>query len=583
MFSKDDFRTIKNLSTDPSIYITKPDKGNGVVILNIREYISKMENTLSDPTKFQKIVDDERKLTIRLEDKVNNALRTLKGKGSINEDFYKRAFISGSQLGSMYGLPKVHKPNVPVRPILSACNTHNFKLGKQLVPILSHLAANEYTLNNSYEFCTLMQQFPDADTYFMCSFDVESLYTNVPLAETINIVLDRLFEEGPDSIFNGFSRSDFRKLLQLSLQDTYFKFNNSVYKQVDGLAMGSSVSPIIANIFLNHFETVHLNSCPPEIKPTLYRRYLDDTFILFRSEMQARAFFDYFSEKHDSIKFTIETEQNESLSFLDVKVTKQNNKFITSVYRKATFTGLGTNYFSCINEVYKVSCIRTLIHRAFKICSSYQSFHEEVEFLKTFFTNNNFPMKLINKVIKHFLNKQFDPRQTVIGAPKQKIFFELPYIGSQTTKLTSEVISVLGKIFPQILPCFYFRSTCTIGQLFKKKDTPDQMLRTSVVYKYDCHCCQRCYIGSTSLQMFRRCAQHQGVSFRTGQHLTKPDKSSIRDHCMQHDHPFKLANFSIVDSTFDSQDIKILESIHIHCSKPTLNDYARASGLFIVS
>lgn len=83
--------------------------------------------------------------------------------------------------------------------------------------------------------------------------------------------------------------------------------------------------------------------------------------------------------------------------------------------------------------------------------------------------------------------------------------------------------------------------------------------------------------------VLRSCVQHKGVFFKNGQQLTKPDESFIRDHCMQNYRSFKLANFTITDSTFDSQDIKILESIHILSSKPTHNDYSRAAGLLMVS
>ena len=52
-----------------------------------------------------------------------------------------------------------------------------------------------------------------------------------------------------------------------------------------------------------------------------------------------------FNKKHEKIKFTHELEHNNSLAFLDVKVTKVDNKFVTGVYRKPTFTGLGTSFF----------------------------------------------------------------------------------------------------------------------------------------------------------------------------------------------------------------------------------------------
>lgn len=98
--------------------------------------------------------------------------------------------------------------------------------------------------------------------------------------------------------------------------------------------MGSPLSPIVANIFLNHFEVLHLRNCPANIKPQLYRRYLDDTFIIFENENQALQFYTYINSKHPNIKFTFEGEIERKLPFLDVTVTRNVGSYETSVFRK---------------------------------------------------------------------------------------------------------------------------------------------------------------------------------------------------------------------------------------------------------
>jgi len=136
------------------------------------------------------------------------------------------------------------------------------------------------------------------------------------------------------------SKDEFVKLLELTLNDTYFRFGSQLFKQTQGLAMGSCISPIAANIFLNHFETQYLTTCPDNCKPKLYKRYLDDTFIVFENADKAKKFYNYVNSLHQSIKFTMEKEENATLSFLDVCVTRQDNQFVTSIFRKKTFTGL---------------------------------------------------------------------------------------------------------------------------------------------------------------------------------------------------------------------------------------------------
>ena len=292
---------------------------------------------------------------------------------------------------------------------------------------------------------------------------------------------------------------------------------------------------------------------------------------------------DFINSKHSNIKFTHEGESQQCLPFLDVKVKRENNKFVTSVFRKSTFTGLGTNYFSNTAIKYKISSLFTLLHRAFSICSSYSLFHEEVLFLRNYFTKNCFPTKLFNCSLKKFLNQKYQPKLLIHTVPKQKLYIQLPFIGVQTEKLTAELKALLCHYYPHIHSCFYFKNKFTIGSFFKRYEHPELLLRSRIVYKYTCHCCTQCYIGSSTLQMFRRVAQHKGVSFRTNRPLSKPDISSIREHCDSKNHAFRTDNFSILASCQINHNLKLLESLYIHNNKPVLNKNKVATPLHIVT
>ena len=535
LFNKSHLQAVKSLSSNKSIHVTKPDKGQGVVILNSNDYKNKVLDVINDTNTFSIVDIPEQQLIIKLEDKLNNQLRKLKSANRISESMYSATYSSGSNIGYLYGLPKVHKPNCPIRPILSACTSHNFQLSKAIIPYISHLASNEYTLNNSHDFATAIQKVNNADKLYMCSLDIVSLYTNIPVQESIELILNTIYANGVTQ-HKGLERADFKKLLELVLNDSYFNFDKTVYKQIAGLAMGSAASPVIANVFLNHFETTVLNNCPADFKPKFYRRYLDDTFLLFDNEEQARLFLDFINSKHNNINFTFEGEDNQCLPFLDVVVSRTGGNFATSVFRKSTFSGLSTNYFSNIAMKYKLCSIITLLHRAYNVCSTYTLFHEEITFLKTYFVNNSYPMKLINCMVKRFLNHKFETKSLVHTVAKQKIYVNVPYIGIQSDKLLIDLKNLFSTFYPQIQTCFYFKNHFTIGSFFKRHDSPEMLLRSSIVYKYTCHCCQQCYIGSSQLQMFRRIAQHKGVSFRTNRPLNKVDFSSIREHCNEADH-----------------------------------------------
>ena len=113
----------------------------------------------------------------------------------------------------------------------------------------------------------------------MTSFDVDSLFTNIPLDETIDICVCKLF--GRKRKFNGFTKVNFKQLLQYAVKDSLLMFNGQYYIQCDGVAMGSPLGPTLANIFLCYWEEMWLQKCPKNFAPVYYKRYMDDTFILF--------------------------------------------------------------------------------------------------------------------------------------------------------------------------------------------------------------------------------------------------------------------------------------------------------------
>ena len=108
------------------------------------------------------------------------------------------------------------------------------------------------------------------------------------------------------------------------------------------------LGPTLANVFMCHVENIWVEICPSHFKPIIYRRFLDDTFSLFRSKDHVEKFRNYLNKQHKNKKFTSEIEENGSLSFLDIKISRENNKFLTSVYRKPTFSGVFTNFESFI-------------------------------------------------------------------------------------------------------------------------------------------------------------------------------------------------------------------------------------------
>lgn len=579
--SKEQFSALKKLRQNKNIVILKPDKGNGVVILDRSDYVAKISVILNDTSKFlplpkAKIVN----LSIRLEEKLQADLRKLRAE-NLNDEFYTNVYPTGTKVGRLYGLPKIHKQHIPLRPILSANSMHNFQLAKSLVPILTPLCENEYSLKDCFTFVNFVSSLKGSNNHFMASVDVENLFTNIPVQETIEIVLNKLFTT-PNTVVLGLNKNNFRIILDLAVRNTYFSFDNKIFHQLDGVSMGSPLGPIFANIFLSHHEKKWLSDCPIHFKPKIYKRYVDDTFLLFSNINDAENFTNYLNSQHPNMNFTVEIENQGALSFLGTLIQRENDNYTTSVYHKPSFTGLYTNFESCLPNRYKISLVNTLLHRAYTICSTYALFHQELTKLKNFLRLNGYNINLIDKLIKNFINARQKPPIISSTAKRQRIFVTLPFYGKYSIFIRQQLRRILTKAFPQVDFIFSFSTVFRLQSFFNVKDKFPIELASNVVYKYNCNCCDAIYIGKTDRHFGIRQGEHIGLSLRTGKSIKPITESAIFQHYKQTGHQMSTNNFRIIDRGTDYFSTRIKESLHIVLSKPNLNTQAEQPFLSLL-
>ncbi|KXJ26321.1 hypothetical protein AC249_AIPGENE305 [Exaiptasia diaphana] len=184
--------------------------------------------------------------------------------------------------------------------------------------------------------------------------------------------------------------------ITISTKNQLFTFNGQLYQQIDGVAMGSPLGPLLANTFLRSIEEGLVRD---NILPSTYRRYVDGTLAVMNNIDTANKFLDVLNDRHDSIAFTMEVQDNNNeLPFLGMVLSVNNNKIGTRVYKKPTDTGLFTHYLSYVDNRYKKGLLFTMFNRAQRLSSTPELFDQESNRLTEVFSNLQYPLDLINRV-----------------------------------------------------------------------------------------------------------------------------------------------------------------------------------------
>jgi hypothetical protein len=215
----------------------------------------------------------------------------------------------------------------------------------------------------------------------MVSFDVVSLFTNVPIGDSLKL-LSQHFQK------------DILALFHHTLTSTYFCFDGQYYEQTDGVAMGSPLSPVIANFFMEDFEKKAVEQSTH--KPTCWYRYVDDIFVIWpHGHDKLTEFLNHLNGLHKKIHFTMETEKDGHLPFLDIDIYRKTDGSLGhNVYRKPTHTNLYLQQNSHHHLANKQSFLTSLVHRATTLCDQ-DSLPQELEFLTTVFKMNGYSIQQI--------------------------------------------------------------------------------------------------------------------------------------------------------------------------------------------
>ncbi|XP_050528175.1 uncharacterized protein LOC126898277 [Daktulosphaira vitifoliae] len=325
-----------------------------------------------------------------------------------------------------------------------------------------------------------------------------------------------------------------QSLLEICTKTTVFTYQDTIYEQTDGMAMGSRLAPVFANIFMEWFEAEAMSTYTQ--KPKMWLRYVDDTFVLWQhGEDKLQSFLQHLNSIHANIQFTMETEENGKLPFLDVMVKKQpNGKFGTGVYRKSTHTDryLHADSHHCPSQ--KMGLLHTMATRAVRIADE-NHVNEEKTYLRQALKNNGYTIKNINKAIKKAEKRKNATRimDDENNEDEKKGTLILPYIQGITDRIS--------RIAQKFKLRTVFKPNTVAGSLLRNPKDKLPEMQTPGVYEIPCSC-GKSYIGQTGRAIATRIKEHEkDVEYQ------RTEKSAVAEHAKNKGHDIQFDKVKILN------------------------------------
>ena len=363
--------------------------------------------------------------------------------------------------------------------------------------------------------------------------------------------------------FTPLPRNEFQRGLEFTLTTNFFQFKDKFYKQLDGVAMGSPISSVIAQLVMEYAERQIIDNLNFEI--LFYKRYVDDC-ILAIPKGREDDILCAFNSFHSKLQFTIEIEQQQQINFLDLTIIRSNNEILSKWYTKSVASGRYLNFNSQHHIIHKRNVITAVIDRAIKLTSPVYR-KDTIDKAKKLLSENNYPNKLINQITKKrihtFYNTLARKKHTDTTSNQPSIYFSLPYVQCLSEKI--------GKIFEHYGVKITHRSQNHVKQFFSKlKSQTPKMKQTHLVYKIPCLNCNSSYIGQTSQYLTERIKAHK---------YAKSASTALTKHKIETDHNFNFSETSILATEQNTFKRNILEMIHINLDKDCINSKSEINNL----
>ncbi|BHF72004.1 hypothetical protein SprV_0401506700 [Sparganum proliferum] len=527
-------KALRSLKTEDKIVIMSADKGGATVIMDKVDYVNKANQIFDDREAYAPLAADPTKKQAATIKKKVNELARLK---LISPEDSRSMTINDPRIARAYGLPKVHKTDAPLRIIVPLIGSPTYNLAKWLYKHLKHLAnGSQYSIKNSQAFLQKIQGLEVSPDECIISFDVVALFSSIPHDLAIDSAA-RCLEQSPI----GIPTEHVLDMLKLCLNN-YCQFDGKYYQQVKGTPMGSPISGLLAELVLQRLE----QDVVPTFEPKMWLRYVDDTSVIIKTR-EVERLHQSLNSAFPAIQFTREEATGDTLPFLDVSIRRlSDGKLATSVHRKDSSAEIILNYGSNHPAAHKRSCVRTLFHRAYRICNSDDSLKKELAYLHRLFRSNGYPASFVKNCLRR--QRQLPNHESHEDRTSQK-FYSLPYIQGISEALSRQLkrfgISIAHK------PTSSLRET-----LCRVKDPVPKEQLNNVIYRIPCANCPCVYIGHTGRCLGTRINEHK-LALRRRDPL-----SLVFAHAIEHDHRFNWDGTEVIAKANTRQAREFLEAWH---------------------
>ena len=550
-------RDITTFCRNNKIRVLRADKGGSVVLMLEEEYDTKMHNMLADKKTYGKLkTDSTNKITAQLKLLLGNIVTNRKELSKFDK---KWLVPTDARAPTASGLPKIHKEGIPLRLIVNNRGSPCYRVARFVCRSLSQINDHfEHTAKNSYEVVDKLDQTQLIGNETMASFDVVAMYPNIPIDKAIQ-ALKELLENKPEILGRTkLSTRSVIEIVQFCMKSTYLKFKGNFYEQKFGCSMGSPLSPLVANVFMAALETKFLNSLVNP--PLLWIRYLDDILVVIRGNItQIKDMLIKLNELDNSVKFTVELEENKSLAFLDILISRENAKFGRDLYRKSIHSGIILNFHSNHKYPMKVGILKSQIIRSFRLADK-DHIDTELRRLKNIFKDNDYPEKIINRQIEN-VKETFQKFGQYM--PPVKTDEERKTIMCLPSCALADKVSKTGKKFGIKT---IFKQTTTLNSLIPNQQEKTPELNTSGVYGIPCRDCEEVYVGETGRLIKTRISEHKRAT-RNGE----VEKSELARHTVTTGHEIDWEGTKRIAQCNSKYKRKIRESVEIKKGHKVMN------------